>query len=66
MGVIKLYYFYQYDIVSDRDIRSNYPATRQAIEALGGVILEETEIEVPKFELDGDGFCREWLKSIAS
>ena len=36
MGVIKLYYFYQFDIVSDRNNRSNYPATRQAIEALGG------------------------------
>ncbi len=58
MGVIKLYYFYQFDIVSDCNIRSNYPATRQAIEALGGVILEETEIEVPKSEPDGDGFCR--------
>jgi len=56
MERVKVYYFIKYDQAAGENRRSQRPATREAIERAGGVIVVESEKEVPTSELDGNGF----------
>ena len=56
MQNVTVYYFTCYNIRTDEKVRSQRPATREAIARCNGVVIEETAQEVAATCLDGDGF----------
>ncbi len=56
MTRVTVYYFQKYDIVTDKNVRSQRPATLETIAKCGGEAIKETALEVDKARLDGDGF----------
>ena len=56
MGKIKVYYFTQYDIKTDKVIRSKRPATLDFITTYHLTPINEEILEVEFSDLDGNGF----------
>jgi len=57
MAGVMVYYFTQYNIVTDEKVHSSRPATLEAIGKIeNAIVLEETAQEVDTSRLDGDGF----------
>ena len=57
MARVMVYYFTQYNIVTDETVHSARPATLEAIGKIeNAIVLEETAQEVDTSRLDGDGF----------
>ena len=56
-----VYYFTDYDVINDQVVRSQRPATRSAIEALGTrfKLIEESSMEVSVTNVDENGFLME-------
>ena len=57
MAKVTVYYFTEYNIVTDEKVRSTRPATLETIAQIdNAIVLEETAQEVDTSQLDGDGF----------
>ncbi len=56
MNKVKVYYFTTYNVMTDETRRMQRPATREAIAAAHGTVLEETVQEVDASLLDGNDF----------
>jgi hypothetical protein len=57
MASVMVYYFTQYNIVTDETMHSARPAMLEAIGKIeNAIVLEETAREVDTSRLDGDGF----------
>lgn len=54
--MITVYYFEKYDIGTNKTLRSDRRATREAITRVRGTLIESTALEIDERELDGDGF----------
>ncbi len=54
-----VYYFTMFDINKGENVRSKRPATREVIENIRGVVLEDTAQIVDISQLDGNGFLIE-------
>lgn len=51
---VKIYQFTKYSIQSDGNVKSRRWGTREAIERLGGDVIEDTEIEVDASAIASD------------
>ena len=58
MPDVEVYYFMGWDQMQGDNLRSQRPATLQAIKVRGGTPLPETRRIVDSSELDHDGFLR--------
>jgi hypothetical protein len=57
MAKVMVYYFTEYNIVTDEKVRSPRPVTLETIAQIeNAIVLEETAQEVDTAELDGNGF----------
>jgi hypothetical protein len=57
MAKVTVYYFTEYNIVTDEKVRSARPATLETIAQIeNAIVLEETAQEVDTSQLDGNGF----------
>ena len=57
MASVMVYYFTQYNIVTNETVHSARPATLEAIAKIdNAIVLEETAQEVETCRVDGDGF----------
>ena len=55
---VTVYFFSKHDVASDQTIRSQRPATLEAIRRSAGVPLMETAQEIDAADLDDVGFRR--------
>lgn len=62
MARTTVYYFNKWS--GENNVRSNRPATREAIIQCRGVLLEDTAQEVEMSQLDGNGFLESAAVSI--
>ena len=58
MAEISVYYFTGWDQMHGDNLRSERPATLDAIGVRGGTALPETERRVDTSQLDGNGFLK--------
>lgn len=56
MQKVMVYYFTCYDIISDQILRSQRPATLEAIARCKGQVLKNTAQEIDASSLDDNGF----------
>jgi hypothetical protein len=60
MAKITVYHYELQDPFSGISMRSRHPATRRAIDAAGGILLQETAQEVDLQWVTDDGIVEEW------
>ena len=60
MAKITVYHYELQDPFSGITMRSRHPATRRAIDAAGGTLLQETAQEVGLEWVTDDGIVEEW------
>jgi hypothetical protein len=58
LSKVTVYRWHRYRIKTDEELVSGRWATREAIEAARGEVLEDTAREVDASDLDGDGFVK--------
>ncbi len=56
MKKVTVYFFEGYDIINDKFIRSQRPATLDTITKVCGQAIMETALEIDEAELDDEGF----------
>ena len=57
MAIVTVYYFTEYNIVTDEKVRSARPATLETIAKIdNAIVLDETAQEVDTSQVDGHGF----------
>jgi hypothetical protein len=58
LSKVTIYRWHRYRVITDEEVVTGRWATREAIKAARGEILEDTAREVDASDLDGNGFLR--------